>query len=105
MNARRQVEQGPDALPRIRAAYERLRKQAIDPSPYGQGELGLAVLRRRGLSAWIDAWWTYATPIVAEGADRETTDNILPAGIQGEVVMVLASMVIHTASAEVSYGE
>jgi hypothetical protein len=105
MNARSQVNRGPDELTRIRMAYEKLRIHSIDPSSYAQGELGLALLRYRGLAAWIDAWRTYANPIANEAADRETADNFLSAGLQGEVVMVLASMVSHMASTEVIYGE
>ena len=105
MNARKQVDQGPDALTRIKTAYEKLRKQAIDQSSYTQGELGLAVLKYQGLAAWIDAWCAYASPVVTEGADSKTADDFLPAGLQGDVVMVLSSMVFHAASTEVSYGE
>jgi len=92
-------------MTRMRAAYESLRKQMVEPGAYTQWELGLAVLKGRGLATWIDTWWSYASPVVSGGADRETPETVVPAGVQGEVVMLLAGMVLHTVSIGVTHGE
>jgi hypothetical protein len=104
MSARSQGGQDSDALIRVRAAYEKLREQAIDPSACSQQGFGLAVLRCRGLAAWADAWLTYESPVIAEKPDSKISNNLLPSGLQSEVVMALANMILHTASAEASYG-
>jgi hypothetical protein len=105
MNASRQFTHGDAAVTRIRAAYESLREQMVEPGPYAQWELGLAVLRCRGLAAWIDACWSQVSPMVGGGPDHEAAETVVPAGVKGEVVMVLASMVLHTVSVTVTYGE
>ncbi len=104
MSSRRQLGQAASAGARIRAAYETLRTQILEPGPYVQRELGMAVLMNRGLAAWIDTWWPLTTPVVSEGSRTETL-TVVPEGVQGEVVMLLTGMVLHTASVEVGYGE
>jgi hypothetical protein len=106
MNARSQFARGDPAVKRIQEAYESLRKQIVEPSSYTQWELGFAILRCRGLVAWIDACWSHASPIVSvSAANHDAADSVVPAGVEGEIVMVLAGMALHTASAEVTYGD
>ena len=105
MSARVEFNQGADAVARIRAAYESLRKQMVEPGTYTQWELGLAVMKCRGLAAWIDTWWSYVSPVVSGCADHQVPETVVPAGVQGEVVMLLAGMVLHTVPVGVSHGE
>ena len=105
MNARNQFNQGAATMARIRLAYESLRKQMVEPNACTQWELGFAVLKCRGLAAWIDACWSYANPVVSGDAEREASETVVPAGVQGEVVMALAGMVLHTVSIGVTHGE
>lgn len=69
--------------------YERLRACALGGGPDGQ-RLGLALMERRGLAAWAQAWHETApapSPAPARAAPGA------PAGC-GEVVAVLAAMAL-----------
>ena len=81
--------------------YEQLRRQAIDgsgngccPGERGQG-LGWALLLRRGMAAWLQAWPT--------SASRAGTERLAPAQcmamalpkLDAEITMVLTNMAAH----------
>lgn len=66
--------------------YEQLRRHALDGEVQGW-QLGLAVLQRRGVAAWLHAWQT-TTPAPAAGP-------MAPQPMAAaEVVGVLASMAL-----------
>ena len=58
----------------------------------GDRELGLALLMRQGMAAWIRAWSACGTPsLVPEGRDRGPRMP-LPGGVRGEVTRLLVTM-------------
>lgn len=70
--------------------YEELRRRALDGQADGW-RLGLAVLQRQGVAAWIHAWDAVApTPVPARSTPA-------PAGSE-QVVAVLASMALACAA-------
>lgn len=74
--------------------YEVLRTQAM-ARPAMAPRHGLAVLLRRGVAAWMDAW--SALPAPAERPRREEyqqQSSPLPDNASAEVVRVLASMAL-----------
>lgn len=70
--------------------YEQLRAHALDGEPSGF-RLGLAVLERRGVTAWTRAWGSTAAarPALAPTAAAPT-----PVAIDEELVGALASMAL-----------
>lgn len=68
--------------------YEVLRTQAM-ACPAMAPRHGLAVLLRRGVSAWMDAWSELPTPAERQYPQQSTP---LPYNASTEVVRVLASM-------------
>jgi hypothetical protein len=70
--------------------YEQLRRRALDGEVQGW-QLGLAVLERRGVAAWLRAW-QLTTPAPAAGPSaRPMAPQPMAAA---EVVGVLASMAL-----------
>lgn len=69
--------------------YEQLRRRALDGDT-GGWRLGLAVLQRRGLSAWLRT--CRAVPAGPTGAAATGPAAALPAGVGDALVAALASM-------------
>lgn len=69
--------------------YEQLRSRALDGEPSGF-RLGLALLERRGITAWARAWQG-----TAPAREQQATGSVLelPAA-SGELVGALASMAL-----------
>ena len=72
--------------------YEALRAQALGRIPATRPR-GLAVLARSGLPAWMSALAPSACPDIA-GPARGTGQNGSPNGVNGELVRLLAEMVM-----------
>lgn len=88
------------AVPAAAAAdYEALRQAVLDGSR-GDRELGLALLIRRGMAAWIRAWSACAAPSPA--AEQCEPRMPLPAGLRGEVTRLLVTMAFSAHHQEVS---
>ena len=66
------------------------------------GAWGLALFMRQGMAAWMHAWpqQTGDDPPVPEHAPSVVTPSALPASVSGQLVTVLANMVL-TARQEV----
>jgi hypothetical protein len=81
------------------ADYEALRRAVLD-GVRAERDLGLLLLMRRGMGAWIRAWSACAA--AAAATDRVTRGSVamLPAGMRGEVTRVLVSMALTAAHAE-----
>lgn len=71
--------------------YEQLRRRALEGAPDGF-RLGLAVLQRQGMAAWIHAWKELADAFPPQRPDDD-------AHASDEVVAVLASMALAVAGA------
>lgn len=74
--------------------YEQLRRRALDGAPDGF-RLGLAVLQRQGMAAWIAAWKEFGGVPVASAPERPASE----AQASDAVVAVLASMALACAGA------
>ncbi len=73
--------------------YEALRHQVLN----GRGmSAGLALFLGRGMIAWMNAWKEY-TPNSRDNMQekRRQSRAELPIGIQGDLVMALASMTLN----------
>jgi len=84
----------PDTAPtRAAADYEALRRAVLD-GVRGDCDLGLVLLIRRGMGAWIRAWSACAGP--ASATDRVTrgVEPALPVGVRGEVTRLLVTMAL-----------
>ncbi len=71
--------------------YEQLRRQALDGQP-GGARLGLAVLQREGVAAWMAAWSDLGAVVAPESPPPSPTTA-------DAVVAVLASMALACAAA------
>jgi len=96
---------GPDAVPTdvgrwdsARRDYEALRSAVLDGR--GSRELGLALLIRQGMAAWIRAWSTCTGPPSAHAAARGDV-VVLPDGVRGEVTRLLVTMALDASREEV----
>jgi hypothetical protein len=71
--------------------YEDLRRRIVDGSGWSS-RLGLAILRREGLAAWIAAWTSTPGPAAVDTSPDAALR--LPDERHAEVVRVLASMAL-----------
>lgn len=76
---------------RLILGYEDLRRQVLGGVGAGRG---CALFLRQGMRSWIEAWQdTWRTPPDApRERDREP---MMPAQVRADVVLLLASMVLH----------
>jgi len=83
------------------ARYEDLRRRGANESA---GGLGRALLMGRGMAAWMEAWRHSAPAWDREArgqsgkglgrADGSSTEPVLPEGVQGQAVRILAGMAV-----------
>lgn len=79
--------------PEYRARYESLRRHTLTRDRRPEARDGLAVLLRKGVAAWLEAWSRVPAPTVpAAPADRHRP--ILPDGVSAELIRVLAGMAL-----------
>ncbi len=74
--------------------YERLRSVVLGGAPDAH-RLGLAVLARQGLAAWMTVWSQTPTPATVSATHRSPTakpDD--PGSADSEIVRVLAAMAL-----------
>ena len=75
-------------------AYEELRRRVLAGGPFG-GHVGLVLLLREGLAAWMACCSACAAPVEpAADRDRRAAAPIVPDEIHTAVVRVLASMAL-----------
>ena len=80
--------------------YEALRR-AVREGARGDRDLGLAVLMRRGMAAWIHAWSRCAAPPVPSHQSTARETPALPTGLRGDVTRLLVTMALTTTRTEV----
>jgi len=83
------------------ARYEDLRRRGANE---GAGGLGRALLIGRGMAAWMEAWRHSAPTWDREARgeygkslghpDASGTEPVLPEGVQGQAVRILAGMAV-----------
>lgn len=79
--------------------YEALRCTVLEGSR-GDRDLGLALLMRRGMGAWMRAWSACAAPAANEHLTREAAP-MLPGGLRGDVTRLLVTMALTAVHTEV----
>ena len=71
--------------------YEELRSQALG----GSGrELGLALLLRQGMRAWVEAWSNCTLGMPAERRREGGLAEVVPIQLRTEIAIVLAGMAL-----------
>jgi hypothetical protein len=77
------------------ARYEQMRGAALDPGNSLASQPGMALLLRQGMTAWIRAWSNCVSP-PASGREQAPTQTpqSLPAGLEGQLAMILAGMIL-----------
>ncbi len=75
------------------ARYEALRCHALEPHHAPVARDGLAVLLRRGVAAWMDAWSRLPAPAVRTVQDERQRPP-LPVDTSAEVVRLLAALAL-----------
>jgi hypothetical protein len=73
--------------------YEALRSQVLGTRP-AASRLGLALVLREGLAAWMAAWATCPAPVAPHGAEQSTSQDRIPNALCADVVHVLTSMAL-----------
>ena len=78
---------------RLIAAYEELRSQAVERFQQGAG---MAILMTRGFRCWMEACGQLlGSP--SETGPQKCLESCSPVGLRGEVVALLASILLHKA--------
>ena len=78
---------------RLIAAYEELRSQAVERFQQGAG---MAILITRGFRCWMEAsGQLLGSP--SETGPQKCLESCSPVGLRGEVVALLASILLHKA--------
>lgn len=74
--------------------YEGLRAQVLSQSSGLTRGLGMALLMRQGLLAWMKAW-SHGTPAVGQPAhDPSPTEKVIPLDLRANLALVLAGMAL-----------
>lgn len=84
---------------RAAADYEALRRAVLD-GVRGDRDLGLVLLIRRGMGAWIRAWSACACPAPATDRVAGASGPALPVGMRGDVTRLLVTMALTAAHTE-----
>jgi hypothetical protein len=79
------------------AAYEDLRRAALEADGRARRVPGVALLLRAGVAAWIEACRGVAGPVAAVRPDGETVGS-LPGAVRAEVAVLLAQMALSAAT-------
>lgn len=82
-----------------RRDYEALRSAVLDGG--GSRELGLALLMRQGMAAWIRAWSVCTGPPAPASPTAGDHTVVLPDGVRGEVTRLLVTMALDANRQEV----
>lgn len=77
-------------------AYEALRQQATEQGSSSHRELGLALLMRQGVAAWLQAY----RQAIPKSAPQSDAAMALPPGIRGDLTLILAGMALGVAVKE-----
>jgi hypothetical protein len=80
---------------RLVAAYEELRSQAIQGWQRGPG---LALMMARGFRSWMEACSQLFAIQCSRMQIADRPEQSIPSGLRGEIVLLLASMMLHRVS-------
>ena len=80
--------------------YEAVRR-AVREGARGDRDLGLALLMRRGMAAWIQAWSRCAAPPAPSHPSVARDMLAFPPGLRGDVTRLLVTMALTTTRPEV----
>ena len=86
----------PEPAPPLEGArqdYESLRRSALNGGS-GPRELGLALLMRQGMAAWIRAWSACASVPRPTRSPIGGESLTLPEGVRGDVTQLLVTMAL-----------
>jgi hypothetical protein len=75
------------------ARYEELRRHAVERQILA-GRLGLAILLRQGLAAWVEQWSKMPAATPAPSAEISSASPPLPDDASVDVINVLAAMAL-----------
>ena len=80
--------------------YEELRLEAIGRGSFSGSGQGLALVLRKGLTAWMEAWSRCVSPSNIVSHRQDSAADVKPApGMQTELVQVLATMALEQVAA------
>lgn len=80
--------------------YEELRLEAICRGSFSSSGQGLALVLRKGLTSWMEAWSRSVSPTNMILQRQTSTGDVKPApGMQAELVQVLATMALEQVAA------
>jgi hypothetical protein len=79
------------------ARYEELRSQAMGACGLG---LGLALLLRQGMQAWLEAWSNCTLTMPVERHFEGRMDEVVPVQLRTEIAIVLAGMAMNRTEVE-----
>lgn len=82
--------------------YEALREDAVGDDGHGQAVRGLALLRHRGMAAWMRSLGDEARSAEQPRAAGSTSKLRVPAAIEQPLIAILATMVLTTALEELA---
>lgn len=77
--------------------YEALRQDVVADDGRGRAVRGLALLRHRGMAAWMRRLGDEARSAERPAAACTASNMRLPAGIEPHLIAILATMVLTTA--------
>lgn len=79
--------------------YEQLRLEAIGCGSFSTGQ-GLALVVRKGLTTWMEAWSRCASPTNTFAHRQNSAVDVKPAlGVQTELIQLLATMALEQVAA------
>lgn len=76
------------------AHYEDLRRYVLGEYGTLQSGSGLTLFLQQGMTAWLRACSQCAPPVAAPAQKPAAALGIVPAGLQGEVVRIVAAMLL-----------
>lgn len=76
------------------AHYERLRRDALGSRSPGDEGFGMALFLRRGMSAWMEAWWECTRRIEPGPRSEPRVDETIPADTRTQITTLLAGMIL-----------
>jgi hypothetical protein len=79
--------------------YEELRLEAIGRGSFSGSGQGLALVVRKGLTAWMEAWSRCASPVDAVHRHISAMGARPAVGVRTELVQVLATMTLEHVAA------
>jgi hypothetical protein len=74
--------------------YEGLRAQVLSQSAELSRGLGIVLLMRQGLLAWMKAWSHCTPPVGRPTQDPSPTEKVIPLDLRANLALILAEMAL-----------